>query len=92
MREIDGLGGTDALTSDINNLIIEWKIVKLPAYKTGLLEGQGKHSSPLTKRGILLNFHKMENYFNLSVMPEVLNRASSPGFKPSGFPLNTLRE
>ena len=25
-------------------------------------------------------------------MPEVLNRASSLGFKPSGFPLNTLRE
>jgi len=41
MREIDGLGGTYALTSDINNLIIEWKIVKLPAYKTGLLERQG---------------------------------------------------
>jgi len=34
----------------------------------------------------------MEKHFNLSVMPEVLNRASSLGFKPSGFPLNTLRE
>ena len=34
----------------------------------------------------------MEKHFNFSVMPEVLNRASSLGFKPSGFPLNTLRE
>jgi hypothetical protein len=34
----------------------------------------------------------MEHHFNLPVMPEVLNRASSPVFKPSGFPLNTLRE
>jgi len=32
----------------------------------------------------------MGNHFNLSVMPEVLNRASSLGFKPTGFPLNTL--
>lgn len=39
-----------------------WKaveeLVKLPAYKAGHLKRQGRHSSPLTKRGILLKFHK----------------------------------
>jgi hypothetical protein len=30
--------------------------------------------------------------FLLSVMPEVLNRASSQDYKTSGFPLKTLRE
>jgi hypothetical protein len=44
----------------------------------------------------LLSMMLLKESLNLviieSVMPEVLNRASSPGFKPSGFPLNALRE
>ena len=36
--------------------------------------------------------YRMNIQFLLSVMPEVLNRASSQDFKTPGFPLNTLRE
>ncbi len=48
--------------------------MKLPAYKAGHLKRQGRHSSPLTKRGILIEFHKRKNPYAKRLKQQVTIR------------------